>query len=70
MRFVGNSYAVSIPKEIVDYIKKHEQMMDDMVRLCIEEFGILRLDFCNPNANNSHNLNNQTQLSKINNKPN
>tara|TARA_Y100000034_G_C6867327_1_gene395454 strand:- start:98 stop:436 length:339 start_codon:yes stop_codon:yes gene_type:complete len=45
MRFVGNSYAVSIPKEIVNFIKDHERIMDDMVKLCFEEFGRLSLDF-------------------------
>jgi len=45
MRFVGNSYAVSIPKEIVDFIKDHEKIMDNMVKLCFEEFGRVRLDF-------------------------
>src|SRR3989344_9456306 len=33
MRFVGNSYAVSIPKEIVDFMKEQEKVMDDMVDL-------------------------------------
>ena len=45
MRFVGNSYAISIPKEIVDFMKEQERIMDDMVQLCFEEFGKLRLDF-------------------------
>jgi len=45
MRFVGNSYAVSIPKEIVNFIREHEKIMNDMVRLCFEDFGKLRLDF-------------------------
>ena len=50
MRFVGNSYAVSIPKEIVNFMKDQEKMMDDMVKLCLEEFGRLRLDFdCHDN---------------------
>ena len=45
MRFVGNSYAVSIPKEIVNFMKEQEEIMDDMVKLCLEGFGRLRLDF-------------------------
>lgn len=45
MRFVGNSYAVSIPKEIVDFMKEQENIMNNMVRLCFEDFGKLRLDF-------------------------
>ena len=53
MRFVGNSYAVSIPKEIVNFIKEHEQIMNDMVKLCFEEFGTVRLDFgCNGSGMN------------------
>ncbi len=45
MRFVGNSYAVSIPKEIVDFMNEQEKVMDNMVKLCFEEFGRIRLDF-------------------------
>ena len=45
MRLVGNSYAVSIPKEIVSFIKEQEKIMDDMVRLCFEDFGRLSLSF-------------------------
>ena len=50
MRFVGNSYTVSIPKEIVNFMKEQEKIMDDMVRLCFEEFGRISLNFgCNHN---------------------
>ncbi len=48
MRIVGNSYAVSIPKEIVSFmksVKEHEKMVDDMVRLCFEDMGRLSLNF-------------------------
>ena len=52
MRLVGNSYAVSIPKEIVSFINqinnemnKNTRMMDDMVRLCFEDFGKVSLNF-------------------------
>lgn len=51
MRFVGNSYAVSIPKEIVNFMKEQEKIMDDMVKLCLEEFGRLRLEFGCYNGN-------------------
>ena len=57
MRFVGNSYAVSIPKEIVNFMQEQEKMMDDMVNLCLEEFGTLKLNFaCNhhKHLNNLH----------------
>jgi len=45
MRLVGNSYAVSIPKEIVSFMKMHEKMFDDMVKLCFEDIGKLSLNF-------------------------
>jgi len=45
MRLVGNSYAVSIPKEIVLFMREQEKMMDDMVRLCFEEAGRVSLNF-------------------------
>jgi len=47
MRLVGNSYAVSIPKEIVSFMQEQEKMFDDMVRLCFEESGRLSLNFDN-----------------------
>src|SRR3990170_6168712 len=45
MRLVGNSYAVSIPKEIVSFIREQEKVMNDMVRLCFEDMGKLSLNF-------------------------
>jgi len=45
MRVVGNSYTVSIPKEIVSFMHEQRKMMDDMVRLCFEDFGKLSLNF-------------------------
>lgn len=45
LRIVGNSYAISIPKEIVQFIHEQEKIMDDMVRLCLEDFGKLSLMF-------------------------
>jgi len=51
LRMVGNSHAISIPKEIVDFMDEmHRGMkreMDDMVRLCFEDFGRLSLNFGN-----------------------
>jgi hypothetical protein len=55
MRFVGNSYAVSIPREIVNFIKEQEKIMDDMVRLCLEDFGRVRIEFGNGNHNVKNN---------------
>ena len=45
MRLVGNSYAVSIPKEIVSFMREQEKIMNDMVRLCFEDIGRLSLNF-------------------------
>ncbi len=45
MRIVGNSYTVSIPKEIVSFIQEQEKMMDNMVKLCFEEVDRLSLNF-------------------------
>lgn len=52
MRLVGNSYAVSIPKEIVSFMNEmdeqmhnHRKMVDNMVKLCFEDMGRLSLNF-------------------------
>ncbi len=45
MRYVGNSYAVSIPKEIVNFMKEQEKIMNEMVKLSLEEFGRISLNF-------------------------
>ena len=45
MRMVGNSYAVSIPREIVDFMQEQESIMNNMVKLCFEEAGKISLDF-------------------------
>ncbi len=45
LRVVGNSHAVSIPKEIVEFMRHQEKMMDDMVRLCFEDMHRLSLNF-------------------------
>ena len=66
MRFVGNSYAVSIPKEIVTFMKEQEKIMDDMVKLCVEELGRVRLDFgCHHPNHNPSQKNNPFNNSKI-----
>ena len=43
LRFVGNSYAVSIPREIIDFINAREEL----VEMQLEEFGKLALIFKN-----------------------
>ncbi len=45
MRLVGNSYAVSIPREIVNFMREQEKMMNDMVRLCFDNTKRLSLNF-------------------------
>ena len=45
LRFVGNSYAVSIPREIINFMNEQEQKMKQMVDLCLEDFGRLSLRF-------------------------
>jgi len=45
MRIVGNSYSVSIPREIVNFIKEQEKIMNDMVRLCFNDSKKLSLFF-------------------------
>lgn len=45
MRMVGNSYAVSIPKEIVDFMKEQEDQLDNMVRLSLDQLGKISLMF-------------------------
>jgi len=55
MRLVGNSYAVSIPKEIISFMNEQKKMADDMVRLCFEEMGRLSLNF-NEGIDNPHKI--------------
>lgn len=54
LRVVGNSHAVSIPKEIVDFIsdmnRNMPQHMNDMVKLCVEDFGKISLNFIDGEA--------------------
>ena len=45
MRLVGNSYTVSIPKEIVSFMNQHEKIMHEMVNLCFEDLNKLSLKF-------------------------
>lgn len=52
LRIVGNSHAVSIPKEIVDFIQQQEKIMDDMVRLCFDDMHRISLRFGNEDFDN------------------
>jgi hypothetical protein len=70
MRMVGNSYAVSIPREIVDFMKEQERILDNMVRLSFEEAGRLRLMFNTPSMNENSRIVKSREVRIIkNNKP-
>ncbi len=45
LRFIGNSYAVSIPREIIDFMNEQEKQLSEMVNLSLEEFGRISLNF-------------------------
>jgi len=45
LRYVGNSYAVSIPREIIDFMNEQEKQLNEMVDLCMEDFKRLSLNF-------------------------
>jgi len=45
LRLVGNSYAVSIPKEIVEFMKEQDKFFDDIVKLAFEDARRLKLMF-------------------------
>lgn len=47
LRIIGNSHAISIPKEIVEFMQDQEKVMDNMVRLCFEDIHRLSLNFGN-----------------------
>ena len=47
LRIVGNSHAISIPKEIINFIREQENIMDNMVKLCFEDMNRLSLEFGN-----------------------
>ena len=51
LRMVGNSHAISIPKEIVDFIRQQERIMDDMVKLCFKDMRTLDLMSGNSHTN-------------------
>lgn len=45
LRLVGNSYAVSIPKEIVEFMREQEKIFNDVVSLCFQDAKKLNLLF-------------------------
>jgi hypothetical protein len=55
MRMVGNSYAVSIPREIVDFMKEGENMINNMVKLSFDNANRLSLMFNTPTMQEQNN---------------
>ena len=45
LRMVGNSYTVSSPREIVNFINEQNNIIDEMVRLSLDKMGRLSLLF-------------------------
>jgi len=49
LRMVGNSHAISIPKEIIEFMHDQQRIMqsemDEMVRLCVDDLDRLTLRF-------------------------
>lgn len=45
LRIVGNSHAISIPKEIVSFMQEQEKIMNDMVKLHFDDMKRLSLLF-------------------------
>jgi len=45
LRFVGNSYAVSIPREIIDFMNEQQKKMNEMVDLSFDDFRRISLNF-------------------------
>lgn len=45
LRFVGNSYIVSIPREIVNFLNEQEKELNNLVNLCLEDIGRISLRF-------------------------
>jgi len=45
LRLVGNSYTVSIPREIIDFEEEMRREMDDMIRISLESPEKLSLFF-------------------------
>jgi hypothetical protein len=41
----SSSYTVSIPKEIVSFMEQQKKIMNEMVKLCFEDFRRLSLNF-------------------------
>ena len=51
---VGNSYTVSIPREIINFINEQDRIMDELVSLSFERMGKLSLIFNNMDEEFKH----------------
>jgi len=49
LRMVGNSFCVSIPKEIIDFHKEFEKEFNDLVRLSLSGPGQINMVFMSGN---------------------
>ncbi|MEK6856070.1 MAG: hypothetical protein AABX66_02850 [Nanoarchaeota archaeon] len=69
LRMVGNSHTISIPKEIIDFLnERHREMkreMDDMVRLCFDDFDTLRVSFSDEENRKDETDNNENVNRKV-----
>jgi hypothetical protein len=57
LRMVGNSYTVSIPREIVNFINEQNKIMNELVCLSFERMGKLSLIFDQVHDQNEHFIN-------------
>lgn len=68
LRIVGNSHAISIPKEIINFMEEQHKIMkrnmDDMVRLCFEDFDKLSVRFGDELEDEEHEKNRRKQYEK------
>ena len=68
LRIVGNSHAISIPKEIITFMEEQHKIMkrsmDDMVRLCFEDFDKLSVRFGDELENEEYEKNRRKQYEK------
>jgi hypothetical protein len=49
LRMVGNSYAVSIPREIINFINEQNRSINELVKLSFDSMGKLTLIFNDKN---------------------
>jgi protein-arginine kinase activator protein McsA len=45
LRYVGNSYAISIPREIIDFMNEQDKKLQEMVHLSFEDLRRISLNF-------------------------